>query len=114
VPLAASRGQEAGGAKWRSRRACGGGRGGEKGAGDVDGALLKGSDGKQGKEGGSRVDVRVEEGEGRRGGPGTAAGGAGRPAPARSQRAAVLRQGRPGMPTGGPGASVTGGTVKTV
>jgi hypothetical protein len=42
--------------------------------GGVGGTLLKGSGGKQGKEGGSGVGVRVrvEEGEGRRGGRGLA------------------------------------------
>jgi hypothetical protein len=86
--------------------------------GGVGGTLLKGSGGKQGKEGGSGVGVRVrvEEGEGRRGGE--VGHGGRRRGPADSvlklMRAGTLRQGRPGTPTGGPVAIVTGGAVKTV
>jgi hypothetical protein len=57
-------------------------RGRKKGVGSIDGTLLKGSSEKLGKEGGgSGVGDRLEEGEGRRGGPGTTAGGAGQPVP---------------------------------
>jgi hypothetical protein len=79
----------------------------------MGGTLLKGSSGNRGK-GGSRLTVNVEEGEGRRGGAGVVGGGAERPAPARSRHAVTLRQGRPRTPTGGHGATVTGGAIKTV
>jgi hypothetical protein len=47
-----------------------------------------------------------------RGGPRAAMGSAGLLTPAQNWRAVALWQGRLGMPTGGPGGTVTGGTVK--
>jgi hypothetical protein len=119
VPPAADRGQEARGrsgvhavlAKEEER--------GEKGAGGVSGTLLKGSGGKQGKEGGlGSVSAwrREKEGEG-----GLARRRAARDGQQRPEadmqgwwHVVALRQGRPRTPTGGLGATVTGDAVKTV
>jgi hypothetical protein len=81
--------------KWHSRRACKGGREGEKErGGQRQWCPFKGERREAEEGGGSRVDVRVEEGEGRRGGPRAAAGDAGWAAPAQSRRMWVAVHGR--------------------
>jgi hypothetical protein len=70
--------------------------------------------GRQGKEGVSEVGARVEEGEGWKGGGGVRrSGGRHRPVAAGGERRRA-EQGRAGSLTRGPGATVTGGAVKTV
>jgi hypothetical protein len=108
--------------KWRSHRACEGEREVEKERGGRhQWCPFKGERREVGERGGSEVGVGVgvEEGEGRRGGlvqrqvarDGQHRAEAGA---RRKRRVVALNQGRSGTPTGGPGATVMGGAVKTV